>query len=126
MEKKNYKDSLLMPKTDFPMRGNLGANEPGIQAKWEDMDLYNKVMKKNENRPTYILHDGPPYANGSIHAGHALNKILKDFVIRYKNMSGFRAPYLPGWDTHGLPIENALSKSKKFSTYFSILVEDVL
>ena len=113
MEKKNYKDSLLMPKTDFPMRGNLGVNEPGIQAKWEEMDLYNKVMKKNENRPTYILHDGPPYANGSIHAGHALNKILKDFVIRYKNMSGFRAPYLPGWDTHGLPIENALSKSKK-------------
>jgi isoleucyl-tRNA synthetase len=113
MEKKNYKDSLLMPKTDFPMRGNLGVNEPGIQAKWEEMDLYNKVMKKNENRPTYILHDGPPYANGSIHAGHALNKILKDFVIRYKNMSGLRAPYLPGWDTHGLPIENALSKSKK-------------
>ena len=95
------------------MRWILEVNEPGIQAKWEEMDLYNKVMKKNENRPTYILHDGPPYANGSIHAGHALNKILKDFVIRYKNMSGFRAPYLPGWDTHGLPIENALSKSKK-------------
>jgi len=113
MEKKNFKDSLLMPKTDFPMRGNLGNNEPNIQAKWEEMDLYNKLLEKNKDCPSYILHDGPPYANGSIHAGHALNKILKDFVLRYKNMSGFKAPYLPGWDTHGLPIENALSKSKK-------------
>ena len=113
MEEKNFKDSLLMPVTEFQMRGNLGVNEPTIQEKWEKMDLYNKVMEKNNNRPSYILHDGPPYANGSIHAGHALNKILKDFVIRYKNMSGFKAPYLPGWDTHGLPIENALSKNKK-------------
>ncbi|MGE4378782.1 MAG: isoleucine--tRNA ligase [Candidatus Izemoplasmatales bacterium] len=113
MEKKNFKDSLLMPKTDFPMRGNLGNNEPNIQAKWEEMNLYNKLLEKNKDCPSYILHDGPPYANGSIHAGHALNKILKDFVLRYKNMSGFKAPYLPGWDTHGLPIENALSKSKK-------------
>lgn len=113
MEEKNFKDSLLMPVTEFQMRGNLGVNEPTIQEKWEKLDLYNKLMDKNNNRPSYILHDGPPYANGSIHAGHALNKILKDFVIRYKNMSGFKAPYLPGWDTHGLPIENALSKNKK-------------
>jgi len=113
MEKKSYKDTLLMPSTDFPMRGNLGNKEPLIQAEWEKMDLYEKIMAKNKTLPNYILHDGPPYANGSIHAGHALNKILKDFVIRYKNMSGFKAPYLPGWDTHGLPIENALSKSKK-------------
>ncbi len=113
MEKKNYKDTLNMPKTDFPMRGNLGNKEPLIQEKWNEMDLYNLVQKKNEGKPKYILHDGPPYANGSIHAGHALNKILKDFVIRYKNMSGYQAPYIPGWDTHGLPIENALTKKKK-------------
>jgi isoleucyl-tRNA synthetase len=113
MEKKNYKETLNMPKTDFPMRGNLGNKEPLRQASWNEMDLYNLVLKKNEGRPTYILHDGPPYANGSIHAGHALNKILKDFVVRYKNMSGFSARYIPGWDTHGLPIENALTKKKK-------------
>ncbi|MGD9909310.1 MAG: isoleucine--tRNA ligase [Candidatus Izemoplasmatales bacterium] len=113
MEEKNFKDTLLMPQTDFPMRGNLGQNEPGVQETWEKKDLYNQVMKKNEGKPTFILHDGPPYANGSIHAGTALNKVLKDFVLRYKNMNGFLAPYIPGWDTHGLPIENALSKDKK-------------
>jgi isoleucyl-tRNA synthetase len=113
MEKKSFKDTLLMPKTDFPMRGNLGNKEPEIHQAWDELSLYEKVMEKNKNRDQYLLHDGPPYANGSIHSGHALNKILKDFVIRYKNMSGFKAPYVPGWDTHGLPIENALSKSKK-------------
>lgn len=112
MEEKNYKDTLNMPVTEFPMRGNLGQKEPVIQKEWEDMDLYAQVMKKNEGKPSYILHDGPPYANGSIHSGHALNKILKDFVLRYKNMTGFQAPYIPGWDTHGLPIENALTKQK--------------
>ncbi len=110
---KNFKDTLLMPLTDFPMRGNLGQKEPLIQAVWEAKAIYEKLMEKNEGRPVYVLHDGPPYANGSIHAGTALNKILKDFVLRYKNMSGFKAPYIPGWDTHGLPIENALSKDKK-------------
>lgn len=110
---KNYKDTLLMGVTDFPMRGNLGQNEPSIQARWEEDHLYDLLRKKNEGRPLYVLHDGPPYANGSIHAGTALNKVLKDFVLRYKNMSGFDAPYIPGWDTHGLPIENALSKDKK-------------
>ncbi len=110
---KNFKDTLLMPLTDFPMRGNLGQKEPLIQALWEANAIYLKLMEKNEGRPIYVLHDGPPYANGSIHAGTALNKILKDFVLRYKNMSGFKAPYIPGWDTHGLPIENALSKDKK-------------
>ncbi len=113
MDTLNFKDTLLMPKTEFPMRGNLGQNEPIIEERWESLNLYNRVMKKNDGRPTYILHDGPPYANGSIHAGTALNKVLKDFVLRYKNMSGFKAPYIPGWDTHGLPIENALSKDKK-------------
>lgn len=110
---KNFKDTLLIPKTDFPMRGNLGKKEPVMQEAWREEDLYTKVLDKNKDRPQFILHDGPPYANGSIHAGHALNKILKDFIVRYKNMNGFRAPYLPGWDTHGLPIENALSKNKK-------------
>lgn len=112
-ENKNYKDTLLMPQTDFPMRGNLGQKEPEIQKQWDAMDLYGLRMKKNEGHPWYILHDGPPYANGSIHVGHAMNKSLKDFVLRYKNMTGFRAPYVPGWDTHGLPIENALSKDRK-------------
>lgn len=112
-DKKNYKDTLLMPKTDFPMRGNLGQNEPVIQERWAELNLYRLIMEKNQNRPLYVLHDGPPYANGSIHAGTALNKVLKDFVIRFQNMSGKCAPYIPGWDTHGLPIENALSRDKK-------------
>lgn len=107
----DYKDTLFMGKTEFEMRGNLSNKEPNIQKKWEDMDLYNKVIKKNEGKREYTLHDGPPYANGDIHLGHALNKILKDFVVRYKNMNGFKSVYIPGWDTHGLPIENALQKS---------------
>jgi len=113
MDKKDFKDTLLIPKTDFPMRGNLGKKEPDRQAAWEEKNIYEKVLQKNEDRPQFFLHDGPPYANGSIHAGHALNKILKDFIVRYKNMNGFKAPYLPGWDTHGLPIENALTKQRK-------------
>ncbi|HZG70820.1 MAG TPA: isoleucine--tRNA ligase [Chondromyces sp.] len=104
-----YKDTLLMPKTEFPMRGNLPKREPDLQAKWEEMNIYEKVQKRTEGRPLFILHDGPPYANGDIHMGHALNKILKDFIVRYKSMSGFHAPYVPGWDTHGLPIEQALT-----------------
>ncbi len=107
----DYKDTLFMGKTDFEMRGNLNNKEPKIQEKWKKMDLYNKVIKKNEGKREYTLHDGPPYANGDIHLGHALNKILKDFVVRYKNMNGFKSVYIPGWDTHGLPIENALQKS---------------
>ena len=112
---KEYKDTLLMPKTDFPMRGNLGVNELTIQQKWDDNKIYEKVLKKNEGHETFFLHDGPPYANGSIHVGHAMNKTLKDFLIRYKTMNGFYSPYLPGWDTHGLPIETALSKNKKIN-----------
>ncbi len=108
---KDYKDTLFMGKTTFEMRGNLNNKEPQIQKKWEDIDLYNKVIKKNEGKREYTLHDGPPYANGDIHLGHALNKILKDFVVRYKNMNGYKSVYIPGWDTHGLPIENALQKS---------------
>ncbi|KIQ95820.1 Isoleucine--tRNA ligase [Anoxybacillus thermarum] len=108
----DYKDTLLMPKTDFPMRGNLPQREPQIQAKWEEMDIYRKVQERTKDRPLFVLHDGPPYANGDIHMGHALNKILKDFIVRYKSMSGYCAPYVPGWDTHGLPIETALTKNK--------------
>ena len=109
---KDYKDSLLLPKTEFKMRGNLGETEKIRQSKWEDIKLYkNRLLKNKDNKPFY-LHDGPPYANGNIHAGHALNKILKDFIIRYKNMNGFYAPYRPGWDTHGLPIETELKKRK--------------
>ena len=105
-----YKDTLLMPKTEFPMRGNLPKREPEIQEKWKEMDIYKKVQEHTEGRPLFILHDGPPYANGDIHMGHALNKVLKDFIVRFKSMSGYHAPYVPGWDTHGLPIETALTK----------------
>ncbi|WP_341357855.1 isoleucine--tRNA ligase [Rossellomorea sp. y25] len=104
-----YKDTLLMPETEFPMRGNLPKREPDTQKKWEEMNIYQKVQERTSDRPLFVLHDGPPYANGNIHMGHALNKILKDFIVRYKSMSGFHAPYVPGWDTHGLPIEQALT-----------------
>ncbi|MDD3126735.1 MAG: isoleucine--tRNA ligase [Candidatus Izemoplasmatales bacterium] len=112
-DKKSFKNTLLMPETGFPMRGNLGAKEVEIQKYWEESGLYAARLDKNAGNPYYVLHDGPPYANGSIHTGHALNKSLKDFILRYKSMSGFYAPYIPGWDTHGLPIENALSKDRK-------------
>ena len=107
------KETLLMPKTDFPMRGNLPNREPQIEQTWYDEKLYEKVLEKNQDKTPFVLHDGPPYANGNIHMGHALNKILKDFVVRFKNMDGYYAPYIPGWDTHGLPIEQALTNNKK-------------
>nr|WP_309099295.1 isoleucine--tRNA ligase [Fredinandcohnia onubensis] len=108
-----YKDTLLMPKTDFPMRGNLPNREPQIQEQWEEMNIYQKVQERTKGRPLFVLHDGPPYANGDIHMGHALNKIIKDMIVRFKSMNGYCAPYVPGWDTHGLPIETALTKNKK-------------
>ena len=104
----DYKDTLLMPNTQFPMRGNLPNREPEIQAKWEEMNIYKKVQERTAGRPFFVLHDGPPYANGDLHMGHALNKVLKDMIVRHKSMTGFHAPYVPGWDTHGLPIEQAL------------------
>ncbi|MFD3448063.1 isoleucine--tRNA ligase [Microbacteriaceae bacterium 4G12] len=104
-----YKDTLLMPKTEFPMRGNLPKREPDMQTKWTEMSIYEKVQEHTKERPLFVLHDGPPYANGDIHMGHALNKVLKDFIVRFKSMSGYQAPYVPGWDTHGLPIEQALT-----------------
>ena len=107
----NYKETLLMPETSFQMRGNLPENEKLQREKWEEMDLYNKVREKNKGKTPFILHDGPPYAQGNIHIGHAMNKILKDFVNRYKMMSGYDMIYIPGWDTHGLPIEQAVTNS---------------
>ncbi len=107
---KDYKDTLFMGKTDFEMRGNLGNKEPQLQKQWEEEKLYYKVIEKNAGKKEYTLHDGPPYANGDIHLGHSLNKILKDMIVRYKNMNGFKSVYIPGWDTHGLPIETALQK----------------
>ena len=101
----DYNSTLNLPKTDFPMRGNLPQKEPEMIKRWQDQKLYQKLMEKNEGLPLYVLHDGPPYANGDIHMGTALNKVLKDIIIKYKNMSGYKAPYIPGWDTHGLPIE---------------------
>ena len=101
----DYNTTLNLPKTDFPMRGNLPKREPAMVEKWENERLYYKMIEKNQGRPTYILHDGPPYANGEIHLGTALNKTLKDIIVKYKNMSGYCSPYVPGWDTHGLPIE---------------------
>lgn len=107
----DYNSTLNLPATDFPMRGNLPKREPEILKKWENSRLYYKMIEKNQGKPSYILHDGPPYANGEIHLGTALNKTLKDFIVKYKNMSGFCAPYVPGWDTHGLPIELKAMKS---------------
>lgn len=104
-----YKDTLLMPKTDFPMRGGLPTKEPQVQAQWDEMDINKLVLERTQDRPHYLLHDGPPYANGDIHIGHALNKVIKDMINRQKSMSGFHVPYIPGWDTHGLPIEQALT-----------------
>ncbi|ANZ95805.1 isoleucine--tRNA ligase [Brochothrix thermosphacta] len=105
-----YKKTLLMPKTAFPMRGGLPNKEPKMQEDWAAMNLYEAVQEKNAGKPTFILHDGPPYANGAIHTGHAMNKIIKDMIVRYKGMSGYSSPYVPGWDTHGLPIEQQLAK----------------
>ncbi len=106
----DYNQTLNLPKTDFPMRAGLPKREPEFLAAWEKNDQYKRLMKHNEGKPLFVLHDGPPYANGAIHIGHALNKTLKDFIVRYKNMTGFQAPYVPGWDTHGLPTELAARK----------------
>lgn len=110
---KDYKSTLNLPNTPFPMRANLSIQEPEILKKWSDEKLYERIVKRNKKKPKFILHDGPPYANSPIHIGTALNKILKDFVIKYKNMSGCLCEYVPGWDCHGLPIElQALKKAE--------------
>ncbi|QHX36847.1 isoleucine--tRNA ligase [Spiroplasma sp. BIUS-1] len=108
---KNYKDTLLINQTSFDMKADLKTKEPNIQNEWSQKDIYKKKLKANQNKPSFVLHDGPPYANGNIHVGHALNKILKDFIVRWKNQSGYNSPYIMGWDTHGLPIETAITKT---------------
>lgn len=108
MEEKDYGKTLNLPKTSFQMRANLPTKEPNILKKWEDEKIYEKGLQKGSK--TFILHDGPPYANGGIHIGHALNKILKDIILKYKRLSGYTVPYVPGWDTHGLPIELKVSE----------------
>ena len=116
----DYKETLNLPATDFPMRGNLPQREPEIMQRWTELDLDRKLSEPNQEKPNFTLHDGPPYANGNIHIGHALNKILKDIVIKSKRMQGYYAPYVPGWDCHGLPIElkvdQKLGKKKREMT----------
>lgn len=109
----DYGKTLNLPQTSFPMRGNLPNREPEIETWWDDIDIYTQVQRRQHGKPKFVLHDGPPYANGDIHIGHALNKILKDMIVRFKTMQGYDAPYVPGWDTHGLPIEHAIIKSEK-------------
>ena len=109
----DYNQTVHLPQTDFPMRAGLPRREPEMLQAMYDHDLYHKLMKKNEGKPLFVLHDGPPYANGNIHIGTALNKILKDIIVKHRNMTGWCAPYVPGWDTHGLPIESAILKNKK-------------
>ena len=99
------KATLNLPRTQFSMKANLPQNEPKMLARWAEMGLYERIRQARQGAPMYLLHDGPPYANGPIHLGTALNKLLKDFVVKSKTMAGFDAPYVPGWDCHGLPIE---------------------
>ena len=106
----DYKNTLNLPQTDFPMKANLAAREPETLRRWQEMDLNRKLREQGRGRPKYVLHDGPPYANGDIHIGHAVNKILKDIIVKSRILSGFDAPYVPGWDCHGLPIEHAVEK----------------
>ena len=109
----NYKDTLNLPRTDFPMKANLAAREPEMLKKWEETRLYQQIQKSREGRELFVLHDGPPFANGDVHMGTALNKILKDFVVKSQTMLGKRAPYVPGWDCHGLPIEYKVVKESR-------------
>ncbi len=107
----DYKSTIQLPQTDFPMKANLPTREPEILKVWSEKNIYQKMIDKNQGKKSFVMPDGPPYANGAIHVGHALNKVLKDIIIKYKNMSGFKAPFIPGWDCHGLPIEHAVMKN---------------
>src|SRR5882672_10815169 len=109
----NYKDTLNLPRTEFPMKANLPAREPEMLRAWEDTNLYQQIQKSRDGRESFVLHDGPPFANGDVHMGTALNKILKDFVVKSQTMLGKRAPYVPGWDCHGLPIEYKVVKESR-------------
>src|SRR3989344_6935696 len=106
----DYKHTLNLPKTDFPMKASLAQREPELLAHWQASGLYQKIRARQKGRPQFILHDGPPYANGDIHIGHAVNKILKDIIVKSRSLDGFDAPYVPGWDCHGFPIEHAVEK----------------
>ena len=109
----DYKNTLNLPATEFPMRANLPQKEPETQKKWETEELYGLIQERNAQKPRFLLHDGPPFSNGNIHMGTAMNKVLKDIIIKFKSMSGFCAPYVPGWDNHGMPIESAIIKKNK-------------
>ncbi len=111
----DYNSTVNLPRTDFPMRASLPAREPGMLKRWEEMDLYNKMLERNDGKPLFVLHDGPPFSNGHLHMGHALNKAIKDFIVRYKSMTGYRTPFTPGWDNHGMPIESAIIKQQKLN-----------
>lgn len=124
-ETQNYKNTIRLPQTDFPMKGNLNVKEPEILKSWDDQQIYQKIFQKNKGRASFSLPDGPPYANASIHMGHTLNKVLKDMILKYKSLRGFQAPFIPGWDCHGLPIEHKvlkdLQEKKKTATDTEIL-----
>ena len=109
----DYNSTLNLPETGFPMRAGLPQREPEFLKAWEAQNTFDELLKKNGERPKYILHDGPPFSNGNVHMGTALNKVLKDFINRYKAMSGYLTPYVPGWDNHGMPIESAIIKQNK-------------
>ncbi len=111
----DYNKTLNLPQTEFPMRAGLPAREPGMLENWEKMDLYNEMLKKNEGKPRFSLHDGPPFSNGHPHMGHAMNRSLKDFIIRMHAMRGYWTPFIPGWDNHGMPIESAIIKEQKLN-----------
>ncbi len=111
----DYKNTIITPKTDFPMKAGLPAREPGMLEHWNETDLYNALLEKNQGKPRFVLHDGPPFSNGDIHMGHALNKTLKDFIVRSHAMMGYYTPYTPGWDNHGMPIESAIIKKSKLN-----------
>src|SRR3954467_8441773 len=114
----DYKKTLNLPDTPFPMRGDLARREPLMLKSWDEQKLYQRIREASRGRPRFVLHDGPPYANGDIHLGHAVNKILKDIIVKSKSMSGFDVPYVPGWDCHGMPIEVQIEKTygKNLST----------
>lgn len=121
----SYKDTINLPNTEFPMRANLSERELDFQKVWEENNIYEKAIKNREGKESFILHDGPPYANGDIHIGHALNKILKDFVTRFATLKGYYSPYVPGWDTHGLPIEHQVTSEMSDQERQDLSVEEL-
>ncbi|MGB3550615.1 MAG: class I tRNA ligase family protein, partial [Candidatus Binatus sp.] len=110
MAETDYKSTLKLPRTDFPMKANLPKREPEMLKHWDEAGLYQRLMEARKDAQLWVLHDGPPYANGRVHLGTALNKILKDFVVRSRSMMGYRTPFVPGWDCHGMPIEHKVSR----------------